>query len=211
MADNVTANFSDGNIKAAIEAGEAATKLTDRIDFIDDIPVALVKVGMQIDVLTRVLEENDKRAPAPRRLKGIATLRELDSFIAHVNRFKDADSVIFADTENVKLTAVLNYSKAGPDGQRWGDHRAVYACPLSRQWKVWTGANGKMMSQEEFGDFIEANNPELANPTNPEDGKMLLRYARHKHHAEPERAEDDGIPHIRLNENEERERERICT
>lgn len=112
---------------------------------------------------------------APRRLRGTAVHKELASFIEHVNRQKDASSVIWADPERCGLAAILNYHRpaalASPDAPagapgkpRWGDHRALYTCPWSTQWRVWVGANEKWMSQETFGQLIEDNMGDLANP-----------------------------------------------
>ncbi len=81
------------------------------------------------------------------------------------NRFKDADSVVFADVVNTKLTAVLDYHRAGSDsGARWGEHRSIYDCPLSDQWELWIANDGKAMTQDQFGEFIDANMTDLASP-----------------------------------------------
>lgn len=169
------------NTEAAIEAGIALAELDDRVGEISisgvDVPIALVPNGMKVQALKEVIEIADARAEVPRRLRGTSTHTELESFIAHVNRFKDAQSAVFADTSRAQLTAVLNYHAGGdgesPDGDeraRWADHRTVYACPLSEQWKLWTSNSGVEMSQEAFGQFIEDNMVDLASPTESDDG-----------------------------------------
>lgn len=158
---------------AAIEAGEAAAQIDDRVTERNGIPIGLESERGKIRVLSDVLAAADERAEAPRRRKGSATHQELDSFIAHVNRFKDAGSVVWADAQNTKLTAVLNYHPAGEAAPRWNDHRSIYACPLSRQWLLWIGRNEKPMGQEEFGQFVEDNMADLANPgAEPEDADL---------------------------------------
>src|SRR5688500_379560 len=69
---------------------------------------------------------------APERKAGTARLFELASFVAWVNRFKDADSVLFAspDSANPMLSAVIDYHRK-TGHPRFGEHRAVYAFPLS--------------------------------------------------------------------------------
>lgn len=99
----------------------------------------------------------DSYRPQPLRRKGSASLSRIESFTDHVNRFKDTASAIFAteDPHNPKLTAVLNYHTAGDGAARFGDHRSVYAFPLSPEWKAWFGQNAKAMSMIEFAAFLE--------------------------------------------------------
>ncbi len=100
----------------------------------------------------------DEYLTAPERRKGTAKLTDADSFIAHVNRFKDADSAVFAlaDPKAPKLLSVIDYHRAGGEGQpRFGEHRALYDCPLSEEWKAWTASDGAKMAQGDFAEFIE--------------------------------------------------------
>ena len=97
----------------------------------------------------------------PRFRRGSAAMTSIDSFIAHVNRFGDADSAIFADDRRdaPKLTAVLDYHRADTAGQhgdyRHGKHRTTFAFPLSDEWKAWQKANGTVMSMGQFALFLE--------------------------------------------------------
>ena len=101
----------------------------------------------------------------PQRRNGTAMLGDLDSFIAHVNRFKDEDSMVFANPDKAApgLTAVLDYHEAvNSEGEprfnplpRFGTHRAGYRFPLSAEWKAWNAANKKAMGQADFSAFVE--------------------------------------------------------
>lgn len=170
------------HIQSAIDAGIGLADIGDRIQDVDGIPVALVPNGMTMRPLKDVLELADSRDTKPHRLRGTAHHHEIASFIAHVNAFKDEDSVVYADCEKVTLTAVLNYHRhkdggpRGDEGARWADHRSIYACPLSREWKTWTAKNEKAMSQEEFAQFVEDNMVDLASPT-AEDGDLYPKPA----------------------------------
>lgn len=100
----------------------------------------------------------DEYRVRPARRKGTATLTDLDSLIAHVERFKDADTLIFArdDRSSPSMTAVLDYHCAGADAQpRFGGHRAQFAFPLSDEWKAWGAANKKALSMRDFAAFLE--------------------------------------------------------
>lgn len=100
----------------------------------------------------------------PVRIKGVAALSRIESLIEHVNRFKQPESVLFADdrADSASITAVIDYHFAGapPAGgvsPAYAQHRAHYSFPLSDEWKVWTGANGKQMGMFDFATFIEDN------------------------------------------------------
>lgn len=140
------------DVKELLEAGKKLGTLA--VEEVNGIPCAFV--NGQIVALGNVLDIADARAEWPRALKGTATLALLESFCAHVNRFKDDASAIFADPAKHELVAIHDYSiEMGKP--RWGRHRTLYTCPLSRQWKAWTEILNKPLTQEEFADFIEAN------------------------------------------------------
>lgn len=156
----------DDNMKAALDAGQQLGKIDDRHTEIDGIPVALVPPGATFKILDELQARADSRADAPRRRKGTSNHSELASFIEHVNRFKDADSAVFADTGAVRMTAVLDYHQAGAEKPpRWGEHRSVYVCPLSEQWRLWNANNGVKLAQDAFAQFIEDNMQDLASPS----------------------------------------------
>lgn len=121
----------------------------------------------------------DEYRTAPERRRGTATLTDLPSFIAHVNRFKDEDSALFANADPQKpgLVAVLDYHRAGADGApRFGQHRASYAFPLSDEWKAWFQANGLKMTQGDFAAFLEDRIGDIAAP--PVDGEEATPAAK---------------------------------
>jgi len=97
----------------------------------------------------------------PRFRRGTASMTSLDSFIAHVNRFGDFDSAVFADDSRTapKLTAVLDYHRADEGGEhgdyRHGKHRTAFAFPLSDEWKAWIKANSVVMNMGQFALFLE--------------------------------------------------------
>lgn len=94
----------------------------------------------------------------PRTREGSATLTSIESLIDHVNRFKDADSALFAvdDRANPSITAVLDYHRAGAAAEpRFGRHRSLFQFPLSDEWKAWTKSDGETFSMGEFAAFLE--------------------------------------------------------
>lgn len=156
-------------VGAAIEAAHAATKIADRIATIDG-DNGVIHVGVDgdgnVSVLADVHSHDDARAPAPPRRKGSATLDELDSFVEYVTRYKNDDTVAWADAERFTVTAVFNEHPAGGelDNAGFRDNRAIYTCPRSQEWIDWTSLDGKALTQARFGDWIEQHLDDLAGP-----------------------------------------------
>lgn len=133
----------------------------------NEAQILILPQGMEA---TSIKEYLDEYRDFPERVQGTAHLTELASFVAHVNRFKDSASAIFADTKPgaPKLLAVLDYHDA-KDGDRdeearWCDHHAEYAFPLSPEWQEWNRLNKAEMSQEQFAAFIEGRILEIGDP-----------------------------------------------
>lgn len=119
-----------------------------------EAPAILTRAGIQAVPATLF---DDYRA-TPSRRRGTATLLDLTSLIAHVERFKDDDTILFAtdNRETPSLTAVLDYHRKGADADpRFGQHRARFAFPLSDEWKAWIATNKKPMAMIEFAAFLE--------------------------------------------------------
>lgn len=108
----------------------------------------------------------DEYADAPDRRSGTAALRTLDSFVEHVNRHKDTDSVLFATEENTRLVCVFDYNRAGPEGPpRFGKHRAHYDCPLSDEWAAWDEADDETLDATAFAELIETRIGDVVDPS----------------------------------------------
>lgn len=105
----------------------------------------------------------DNYRERPLRLRGTAALTSLDALIHHINRFKDMQSVVFADDSRTapSLTAVYDYHEpskgdaAGSDIARHMLHRSHFAFPLSDEWQAWVKANDQKMSMVEFAEFLD--------------------------------------------------------
>lgn len=160
MADNQSIDRPGELLEAAVKTAEDHLRvaLGDATDPRDGstAPVVISRSGVEA-VPPGIFDQYRSR---PLRRKGAAAFTRLESFIAHVNRFKDGDSAIFAD-ENPsapKLTAVLDYNHAGGIASvapRFGGHRASYAFPLSPEWKAWFGKDCVQMNMIEFAAFLE--------------------------------------------------------
>jgi uncharacterized protein YfdQ (DUF2303 family) len=135
-----------------------------------DFPIGIVHGEKpELASLKRFAEEW-RTQPASR--KGTAKALTLESFIDLVNRQKNRDSVVFADSNwrEPSLTAVLDYhpNDGDTDEARYGHHRVHYPFPLSEEWKGWLLNDGKTMDQTDFAELIEDHIQELGSPTDAE-------------------------------------------
>lgn len=124
------------------------------------IPVIARPIGDGKLEIVHLKNIQDAHRSRPERRSGTASVQDLVSFIELTNRFKDADSAIFADNNMSapKLTAVINYHEAGTMADkkpRFGDHRVLYPFPMSKEWKAWWESNGQVMDQGDFAAFLE--------------------------------------------------------
>jgi hypothetical protein len=118
-------------------------------------PAAMIPWGVDLKDVESLLAPHRQR---PKRRRGTASFTDLDSLIAHANRFKGPDSALFAidDRKAPQIISVINYNQAGFEGApEFGDHRGHYHFPLSDEWKAWAEVDGKMLDQGEFAEFIE--------------------------------------------------------
>jgi uncharacterized protein YfdQ (DUF2303 family) len=172
--------MNDDEIKAGIPAiieaaraqkGAEVVDVLGTMDAPDGFPISAVPMLITYDpdggqrpasVLAEVKAWRDAFATKPERREGTATLDELESFIAHALRFKDDGSAIFVSggATSPKFTSVLDYHPAGEAEKvdpRFRKHRGVFAPAFSDEWKAWTQADKKSMSQADFSAFITAN------------------------------------------------------
>ena len=145
--------MSELNVKALLDAGASLGEIRG---WPDAAPFVLVP-----DDYT--LHSVEDRLPAPMRNHGTTVLNDQDSFVAFVNLHKTKETdLFFNNSRTPSFMAVFNAARKGLPA--WGDHRAYYPMPLSPEWKIWTGANGTKMGQEDFARFIESNLPDIISP-----------------------------------------------
>lgn len=99
----------------------------------------------------------------PARPRGAVALNDAASFCAFVDAHKTSSTRLYGLMNPPRFTAVFNDHSGEKAG--WRDHTASYSCPLSVEWKTWTGSNKKQMSQTDFAQFIEDNAPDCVSPT----------------------------------------------
>lgn len=112
--------------------------------------------------------------PTPSRKRGIVHVNDEEGFIAVVLRHMNLDTEIYrSKSPTPSFTAIFNgHARDGGD-PGWADFYANYECPMSPEWKVWSGKNKVQMRQAEFAQFIEDNLPDIKQP----DAATMLEIA----------------------------------
>lgn len=106
----------------------------------------------------------------------------------YVNRFKNVDTVLFADVKSSKIEAVIDYHREStkPTISTEGTpavgavppqlclHRVTLNLPFSLEWETWNRASGTLMSHKDFASFLEENSIDIVSPP----GADLLEICR---------------------------------
>ncbi len=137
------------NTKAAVDAGARFGEVRKLDGF---KPYTLRPEGTEVVHLERL----DER-PRPEHVKANHKFDDSASLVAYFNRFKDADSILFADLDSSTVV-----------------HVATFKAKHSPEWLAWVGMSGKRVSQEAFAIFIEDNAPDVQSPSAATLGQMAL-------------------------------------
>lgn len=116
----------------------------------------------------------------PQRINRTVNLLEAGSFIEYVNRFKTANTLIFANVSETgaAFTAMLDYHSPAPELKpAYCKHIAKFEAVETPEWKVWKSANRQPMNQVQFATFLEDNQSLFVEPT----GADLLELVRTLH------------------------------
>lgn len=119
-----------------------------------------------------VTPANKSELLLPKTISQAVTLQNADALVEYINRFKSADSLLFADVAISRIVAALDYHAASKAALVL--HRATLDLPYSEEWKIWTGISSQMKPQLEFARFIEENAPDVKAP----DAGSLLEAVR---------------------------------
>lgn len=161
----------DVGMKDVIDVARKATEhaiVTVPRGGVDEAKLVALPEGVQLHDVRKFL---DAYREAPERREGVAVVTDRNSFVEHVNRFKDADSVLFAvdDPKNPSLQAVIDYHRAGHENSpRFGLHRTMYRFPISDEWRFWmslvTADGPKMLDQSDFARLLEDRIMDVMDP-----------------------------------------------
>lgn len=165
MPDNNEVTRTETEV--ALEAGRMLNGVSQEYRN-DDMP--------EVIILNEHLKVHDleQYQSVPRLVRQQVELRNTDSFIEYVERFKLRSTVLFANYEGLFISAVIDYHGAS-DEPSWCTHKARLLLKSSPEWARWIGNSGKSISQETFADFLEDNSIDIISP----DAATILEAATH--------------------------------
>ncbi|BBP99120.1 hypothetical protein BSFA1_42490 [Burkholderia sp. SFA1] len=165
-------NFNGEKDVAALLAAGVSLADPKKSLLSDGVPYVVVPEGYRVEHLFE-RDENPARATCT------VKLRDAASFIEYFNRQKRAESLIYASLDPARILGVIDDHRAygslkdSHDGSNWRAYHVEFPVPASREWKTWTGADRKPMSQLELAELIEDNLPDIVSP----DGSTMLSVA----------------------------------
>ncbi len=157
MLDRIVELSGNFPIRAAVQTG---------------VPFLVIPDGMKLESLERLIP--------PQRIKRHVQFLEASSFCDYVNKFKNSNTLIFANVSEsgCKFLAILDYHAPMPDlTPAYCDHVATFTAIETPEWKTWREANRQAMNQVEFATWLEDNQKLFVEPT----GAELLELVRTLH------------------------------
>lgn len=143
----------------------------------------LSKIGVPMIIMPKTGEVKSLESllDTPRRPRAAVQVRDHQSFIDYVQRYKGPGTIIFVEMTEVggSFTAILDYHRPNPAGHsetevfsapQWGEHVCKYICEFTPEWKRWFALSGKPQRQQAMALFVEENMFDIAIP---EPAKML--------------------------------------
>ena len=154
---------------------QQGAKAPQILDLAGGEKVVVIPAGMDVKSLKGFCQ--------PERIEQRVTLLEAGSFIEYVNRFKDADTLIFSDISETGVTfrAVLDYHQQKDAKARYCRHVAQFTAVETPDWKVWRAADRQLMKQIEFAEFLENNLQLFVDDKGKSTGAALLELVRTLH------------------------------
>lgn len=154
--------MADGNVPAiTFNTADGRTFAVTRTDF-------------KLDNITPAHKAEEFK---PKHVSASVMVQTAASMIDYVSRFKNADTVLFANIDKNMVVAAIDYHKAvagaAPTAE-FGAHNAVLTLPYADEWNTWTKNNENMMSHIDFASFLEENSFDVITPP----GAELLELCR---------------------------------
>jgi len=106
----------------------------------------------------------DQYRDTPRHKTGTVTVRDVPSFLAVYGKHASPDAEVFADRTRATITAILDAHTGHGGTPQWQGHRVMLALKHTDAFNAWSGVNGKMMSQNDFAEFIEDRRADIITP-----------------------------------------------
>lgn len=121
----------------------------------------------------------------PKLVTQAVQVQTVESFVEYVERMKNPDSMIFADIDESRLLAIIDYHHM-PMARATSEikdvtpnvemvpaaelckHTVTLDLPHSIEWHTWIGNDGVLMSHKKFATFLEHNSLDIVALAAPE-------------------------------------------
>lgn len=113
-----------------------------------------------VDIRKQIHEE---ASLLPDRKTGHYTVVHPDAFAAYLAKHDTDETEVWGSRDAGTITAVINAHSGSFVGD-WEDHTLTLQLRHSDDWKDWLAADGKLMGQLEFAEFVEDHLPCFVNP-----------------------------------------------
>ena len=110
--------------------------------------------------------DTDAYGQVPRHREAKRLVTDAASFVAYVNRHKVAGTEIYAHTNTSSVVAVIDSHEAIDDGAfgGWQKHKLSLVLETSKAWLAWEAADGKLVDQQTFADFLDDRYLDVIDP-----------------------------------------------
>lgn len=115
-----------------------------------------------VDIREQIHEEQMRR---PDRKSGSYTVTHPDAFAAYLAKHGLPETELWGDRDAGTVRAVVDAHQDAEGIAGNEVHTATLRLRHSDDWKQWLAADGKLMGQLDFAEFIEDHLPNFANPT----------------------------------------------
>lgn len=110
--------------------------------------------------------------PNPRRKTGTVAIHDAATFIAYLGKHAVDETEVWADLDKQALVAVINgHGSSATDDTGLpghGDFRARLALTHTPAWAAWMANNGRLLTQLQFAEHIEARAIDIKTPSGAE-------------------------------------------
>lgn len=170
MQPTTTLESIAGDVEAAAELGRRAANAAPPAPY--DLAPATSVVVRTVRTDERVeTVDLERLLDAPRRPRGLALLYEPGDFAAYVDRLEGPATTVWADEDNLTVTALFNDHTAADAG--WRDHHARLQVRRDPDWQAWVNRDTVLGNQAEFAEHVEDQAHTIVDP----DAATMLEVA----------------------------------
>lgn len=99
--------------------------------------------------------DTDEYAEHPRHKAAARSVTDAASFVAYVNRHALDGTEVWAHAPKSKVVALIDSHESAGYEAGWQKHRVTLDLEHSKPWAAWAAADGKLLTQSDFADFLD--------------------------------------------------------